>query len=95
MTAKTRIKIAAAVTALFLAGISIVGLAARSDSPQKIAISDAAAPAVQAPTTAKSSVVSSTPSSIEDEGYESEAESWTDGQEGYDAERHGEREDHD
>ena len=58
MTDKTRIKIAAAVTALFLAGISTVGLAARSDSPQKTAVSDAAAPAVQPPTTAKSSVAS-------------------------------------
>jgi len=95
MTDKTRIKIAAVVTALFLAGISIVGLAARSDSPQKTAVSDAAAPAVQAPTTAKSSVASSTPSSIEDESYENEVESWSDEQDGYDDEGHGEGEDHD
>jgi hypothetical protein len=95
MTDKTRIKIAAAVTALFLAGISIVGLAARSDSPQKTAVTDAAAPAVQAPTTAKSSVASSTPAWVEDDGYENEAESLSDEQEGYDAERYGEREDHD
>jgi hypothetical protein len=91
MTDKTRIKIAAAVTALFLAGISTVGLAARSDSPQKTAVSDAAAPAVQPPMTAKSSVASSTPSSTEDERYENEAESSSDEQEGY----YGEREDHD
>ena len=34
MTDKTRIKIAAAVTALFLAGISAAGLTARSGEPQ-------------------------------------------------------------
>ena len=90
MTDKTRIKIAAAVTALFLAGISTVGLAARSDSPQKTAVSHAAAPAVQPPATAKS-VASSMPSSTEDEGDENEAESSSDKQEGY----YGEREDHD
>jgi hypothetical protein len=37
MTDKTRIKIAAAVTALFLGGISAAGLAARDDQPQAAA----------------------------------------------------------
>jgi hypothetical protein len=51
MTDKTRIKIAAAVTALFLAGISAVGLAARDDQPQAAARPTAQpAPATQTPT---------------------------------------------
>jgi len=41
MTDKTRIKIAAAVTALFLAGISAAGLAARDDQPQAAATTTA------------------------------------------------------
>jgi hypothetical protein len=41
MTDKTRIKIAAAVTALFLAGISAAGLAARDDQPQAAATATA------------------------------------------------------
>ena len=87
MTDKIRIKIAAAVTALFLAGISTVGLAARSDSSKSAEVSHTPAVAVQPPTTAKSSLASSTPSSTEDEGDENEAESSSDEQEGYDGER--------
>ncbi|MET0818751.1 MAG: hypothetical protein ABWZ67_14390 [Solirubrobacteraceae bacterium] len=41
MTDKTRIKIAAAVTALFLAGISAAGLAARDGQPQAAATTEA------------------------------------------------------
>jgi hypothetical protein len=44
MTDKTRIKIAAAVTALFLSGISAAGLAARDDQPQATATAQPTAP---------------------------------------------------
>ena len=50
MAHKTRIKIAAAVTALFLAGISAAGLAARSGEPQAAIGSPAAPTAEQTPT---------------------------------------------
>ncbi len=51
MTDKTRIKIAAVVTALFLAAVSLAGIATRTDAPK--AVSAASAPAgVQQPTTA-------------------------------------------
>ncbi len=89
MTDKTRIKIAAAVTALFLAGISTVGLAARSDSPQKTA--DRMRPPRPSSHLRLPGVASSMPSSTEDEGDENEAESSSDKQEGY----YGERDDHD
>lgn len=50
MTDNTRIKIAAAVTALFLAGISAAGLAARDDQPQAAATPTAQpAPATRTP----------------------------------------------
>ena len=47
MTDKARIRIAAGVTALFLAGISIAGLAARDHQPQ--AAATAAAPSIATP----------------------------------------------
>lgn len=51
MTDKTRIKIAAAITALFLAGISAAGVAARDDQPQAAATpTTQPAPATQTPT---------------------------------------------
>lgn len=49
MTDKTRIRIAAIVTALFLAGLSAVGLALRSDRPAAVAPPTPAAPAVTHP----------------------------------------------
>ena len=56
MTHNTRIKIAAAVTALFLAGISAAGLAARDEQPQAAATPAAQpAPATQPPTAAPTS----------------------------------------
>lgn len=58
MTDKTRIKIAAIVTALFLAGISAIGLAARSDTP---AAAPASARAPAAPATAVPPQQTSTP----------------------------------
>lgn len=70
MTDKTRIKIAAAATALFLAGISTVGLAARSDNPHKTAQPAAAPAVVQAPTTVETSTAPSARPSTEDERYE-------------------------
>ena len=69
MTDKTRLKIAAIVTALFLAGISTAGLAARSDSPERTSPS---AVALQTPTAAKTSVGSSAQSMTEREGYDDE-----------------------
>jgi hypothetical protein len=51
MADKVRIKIAAAVTALFLAGISVAGLAVRDDHPP--AATAATAPAIAAPATAR------------------------------------------
>jgi hypothetical protein len=95
MTDKTRIRIAAAATALFLAGISTVGLAARSDNPQKTAQPAAAAAAVQAPTTVETSIAASARPSTEDERYEDEAEPSNDEQEGYDDKRYEGFEDHD
>ena len=51
MTDKTRIKIAAAITALLLAGISAAGLAARDEQPQAAATpTTQPAPATQTPT---------------------------------------------
>jgi hypothetical protein len=76
MTDKTRIKIAAAVTALFLAGLSAAGLAA----PQA-AIGSAAAPtAQQTPTSleAPGAVPDTEPSTYEGESYDDD---------GYEAER--------
>jgi hypothetical protein len=52
MTDKARIKIAAAVTALFLAGISVAGLAARDDQSQAATTATARAIATPAPTAA-------------------------------------------
>jgi hypothetical protein len=80
MTDKTRIKIAAAVTALFLAGLSAAGLAARNDAPQA-AIGSAAAPtAQQTPTSleAPGAVPDTEPSTYEGESYDDD---------GYEAER--------
>jgi hypothetical protein len=48
MADETRIKIAAAVTALFLAGISAAGLTFRDHQPQRTAAQAVAAPVVTA-----------------------------------------------
>lgn len=95
MTDKTRIKIAATVTALFLAGISTVGLAARSHKPEQTAASPAAPAAIQTPATAETSIAAAAPPSTEAERYEDEAESSDDEHEDYSDERYPEREDHD
>ena len=63
MTDKARIKIAAAVTALFLAGISAAGLAVRDDQPQ--AATTAAAPSSETPAP---NAAANQPSSGEDRG---------------------------
>ena len=60
MTDKARIRLAAAVTALFLAGISAAGLAARDDQPRA------------ATTAARPTVPSSTPSATTDASPSSE-----------------------
>lgn len=65
MTDKTRIKIAAIVTALFLAGISAIGLAARSDAP-------AAAPAKAVQPQETSAPVARPAGNHENEGDENE-----------------------
>jgi hypothetical protein len=52
MTDKARIRIAAAVTALFLVGISAAGLAARDDQPRPATAAAAASIARSAPTAA-------------------------------------------
>ena len=52
MTDKTRIKIAAAVTALFLAGISAAGLAARDHQPRPATTATAPSMATPARTAA-------------------------------------------
>lgn len=97
MTDKTRIKVAAIVTALFLGGISAVGLAARSDSPGKAASAAAAPAAVQAPTTAGTGSVALPAQSptYEDERYADEPEASTDEPRSYDDERSEERGDDD
>ena len=74
MTDKTRIKIAAAVTALFLAGISAAGLAARDDQPQAAATTTAR-PA--APTPAPTAALDRSAAAGErgnQEGYEADDE---------------------
>jgi hypothetical protein len=55
MTDKARIRIAAAVTALFLAGISAAGLAARDDRPQAATTTVPPTAASQTPTASASS----------------------------------------
>lgn len=71
MTDKTRIKIAAAVTALFLAGISAAGLATRDDQPQAAATPAAQpAPATQTPTATPGGRVSYDDERDDDERYE-------------------------
>jgi hypothetical protein len=75
MTDKTRIKIAAVVTALFLVGISAVGLAARTDQPQTAAASSAPAlTAVQTPAAVRApgAVPATQSSADEDERYDDE-----------------------
>ncbi len=52
MTDKTRMRIAGIVTALFLAGISTVGLASHRHDPATAGTTAPAAAAVQPPTTA-------------------------------------------
>jgi hypothetical protein len=69
MAHKTRIKIAAAVTALFLAGISAAGLATRNGEPQAASGSPTAPAAKQTPASveAQDAVTATEPSiNIED-----------------------------
>jgi hypothetical protein len=54
MTDKARLKIAAVVTALFLAAVSLAGIATRTDAPKAASAAPAAA-AVQQPTVAPAS----------------------------------------
>ena len=75
MTDKVRIRIAAGVTAIFLAAISAAGLAVRHDSAQ----SGAAGPPVALPTTPDAAAGSAQPvlssrydDEDEDEGYDDE-----------------------
>lgn len=74
MTDKTRIKIAATVTALFLAAISAVGLAAQTDKPQTPAASAKAPIAANTPTGAQAprSAPAAQATTYEDEGYDNE-----------------------
>lgn len=66
VTDRTRIRIAAAVTALFLAGVSAAGLAARDDGPRA-----AAAPAAQTPAATAAPVATPDQRAFgDDEGYE-------------------------
>ena len=67
MTDKTRIKIAGIVTALFLAGVSTVGLAAHRHDPATAGTTTPAAAAVQRPTTAPAAQASGR---TEHENYE-------------------------
>ena len=67
MTDKARIKIAAIVTALFLAGISTAGLALHKHEPATAGATTPAAAAVQQPTAAPATQVSARG---EQEGYE-------------------------
>lgn len=78
MTDKARIKIAAAVTALFLAGISAAGLAARDDQPQPA--TTATAPSIATPARTAAAADSATGGARGDD-------------DGFDAERYGEIED--
>jgi hypothetical protein len=77
MTDKARIRIAAAVTALFLAGISVAGLAARDDRPQAGTTAAARSVATPAPTAAAAE-----PAAGEDRGDDDryEAERYEDGE---------------
>lgn len=65
MTDKARIRISAAVTALFLAGISAAGLAARDHQPQ--AATTAAAPSVA---TAAATAAAGSPGRGDDDHYD-------------------------
>jgi hypothetical protein len=68
MTDKARFKIAAAVTALFLVGISAAGLAARDDRPQ--AATTATTPSIATPTrTAAADVSASGEARGDDDSY--------------------------
>jgi hypothetical protein len=73
MTDKTRIKIAAAVTALFLAGISAAGLAARDDQPQAAATTTAQ-PTAPTPAPAALNRAASAGERSDYEGYETDDE---------------------
>ena len=69
MTEKARIKVAAIVTALFLAGISTAGLALRRHEPATAGATPAAA-AVQQPTVAQTAQVTARG---EQDGYENDS----------------------
>ncbi|MGZ5370157.1 MAG: hypothetical protein ACXWDD_12720, partial [Aeromicrobium sp.] len=69
MTDRTRIKIAAAITALFLAGISAAGLAAQGNQPQTAGTSTGA-PAAQRPDAA----VQQQNAAFEDPSYDDEGD---------------------
>lgn len=78
MTDKTRIRIAATITALFLAGLSVAGLAAQGDAPQAAPAAAAEpAPAVQTPTV----------SAYESEDDERGDHRYADDDDGYEQER--------
>lgn len=81
MPDKARIRIAAAVTAVFLAGISAAGLAARDDEPQ-------AATAATQPTGASSTRPTASDESAgrDDERYEAEDDRYEADEDGYERE---------
>ena len=72
MTDKVRIRIAAGVTALFLAAISAAGLAVGHGGAPSGAAGPAATPAAQPAATAGSAQPVVAPRSDDDEGYEEE-----------------------
>jgi hypothetical protein len=76
MTDKSRIKIAATITALFLAGISAAGLAARDVEPQRAQASVAAPTAQQTPTAvqAPNAAPATESSTYDDDGYDDDRE---------------------
>lgn len=69
MSDKTRIRIAAGVTALFLAAISAVGLVTHRNGPVAVGAARPAASTLQRSTVAP---VARVPRSTEDDGYEHE-----------------------
>jgi hypothetical protein len=73
MTDRARIRIAAAVTALFLAGVSAAGLASRDHRPR--AVTPATAPAVTAPARAAAPGVATAGEPRGDDDWERHEES--------------------
>jgi hypothetical protein len=73
MSDRTRIRIAAVVTALFLGGIATVGLTARNDKPDTATATSPSSPAVARPPATPATQAFGSSDGREDRPYEGES----------------------